>query len=108
MAYKLVLIFWLLFSPFAIANSESVKIRSVKYLTYILSQAEKQSGNGARFTTLRLQLYIEDIYLSQGDTIYINQQALIRYIRQASSQGVPRADMASELLAKFQQGEFDG
>ena len=98
----------MLFIPCAKADQQSVKIRSVKYLTHVLSQAEKNNGKNARFSTLRLQLYIEDIYLSQGDTIYINQDALSSYIKEAALEGKSKSDMAKELLSKFQAGDFDG
>ena len=56
--------------------AQKLKIKSVKSLTHLLSQVERENGKEATFVTMKLQIYLEDIYISQGTTVRINSEAL--------------------------------
>ena len=71
------------------------KINSVKSLTYILSKVEKENGNQARYVTLKLQIYLEDIYISQGTSVILKPKMLSRAIKTLVIQEKSRNTKAS-------------
>jgi len=85
----------------------TTKIRSVKALTHMLSKIEKHHGQLASFCTMRLQIYLEDVYISQGTTLYIQHQALSNAIASAISQGLNKSQISKLILRQFQQSKFN-
>jgi hypothetical protein len=98
----LVLVTWL--GP--VVAEPIVKIKSVKGLTHLLSKVEKSGGIDADFTTLRLQLHLEDVYISQGSTLYLECGAIAEAMTSAVNEGLDKEQIAERLLRRFQKGEF--
>ncbi len=88
-------------------DSVTTKIRSVKALTHMLSNIEKHNGKSAIFCTMRLQIYLEDVYISQGTTLYIQHQALSDAIAGAITQGLNKSQISKLILRQFQQSKFN-
>lgn len=82
------------------------KINSVKSLTYMLSKIEKENGNSAMFATLKLQIYLEDIYISQGTTVILHPDALSMFIKKMVAAGKSKDEIATEILRRYQNGDF--
>ena len=53
------------------ALPKTKRVNSVKSLTNILSLVEKDNGVKARFVTMKLQIYLEDVYISLGEAIVL-------------------------------------
>jgi hypothetical protein len=83
-----------------------IKINSVKSLTYILSSVEKEIGNEARYVTLKLQIYLEDIYISQGTSIIFKPRSLSLAIKNLLQEGKSKKIIAQEILQRYKNGEF--
>ena len=83
-----------------------IKINSVKSLTYILSAVEKKNGKKARYVTLKLQIYLEDIYISQGTSVIFKPKSLSLAIRNLLQEGKSKALIAKEILQRYKNGEF--
>lgn len=83
-----------------------IKINSVKSLTYILSAVEKKNGEKARYVTLKLQIYLEDIYISQGTSIIFKPKLLSLAIRNLLQEGKSKKLIAKEILQRYKNGEF--
>jgi hypothetical protein len=82
------------------------KINSVKSLTYILSKIEKKSGKKAIFVTLKLQIYLEDVYISQGTPIILRPRKLSIFIKNMVNSNKSKKEIAKEILIRYKQGEF--
>ncbi len=89
------------------ADAAITKIRSVKALTHMLSHIEKSNGKLASFCTMRLQVYLEDVYISQGTTLYIQHEALSKAIATAISQGLTKGQISNLILRQYQQSKFN-
>ncbi len=88
-------------------EAATTKIRSVKALTHMLSNIEKRHGKIASFCTMRLQIYLEDVYISQGTTLYIQHQVLSDAIAKAISQDLSKSQISKLILRQFQQSKFN-
>ncbi len=102
LTFALIALLWL--SP--LAAEPMVKVSSVKRLTHLLSQLEKSYGEPADFTTLRLQLHLEDVYISQGTTLLLNPNAMALTLGSAIDKGLNRSQIAQLLLRQFQKGKY--
>ncbi len=85
---------------------EIARVNSVKSLTKILSLVEKDNGDKARFTTMKLQTYLEDVYISQGTTILLKPRELSKAIGELLAEGESRAAVAKAILKRYKDGEF--
>ncbi len=83
------------------------KINSVKSLTYILSNIEKENGNSAVFVTLKLQIYLEDIYISQGTAVILYPDSISKFIKKMISESKSKDEIAKEILKRFKDGDFN-
>ena len=103
-----VVVLWFLitFSSFGIASADTTKVRSVKALTHLLSKIERSHGEDASFTTMRLQIYLEDIYISQGTTLFIYHGGLAQALKSALSKGMTKPQISKFLLREYQRSEF--
>lgn len=88
------------------ALPRKIKINSVKSLTYILSTVEKKNGKRARYVTLKLQIYLEDIYISQGTSVLLKPKSLSLAIRNLLQEGKSKTLIAKEILQRYKNGEF--
>lgn len=85
---------------------ESARVNSVKSLTKILSLVEQDNGDRARFTTMKLQTYLEDVYISQGTTVVLRPRELSKAIGELLAKGESRAAVAMVILKRYKDGEF--
>ncbi len=88
------------------ALPRKIKINSVKSLTYILSTVEKKNGKKARYVTLKLQIYLEDIYISQGTSVIFKPKSLSLAIKNLLQEGKSKKLIAKEILQRYKNGEF--
>ena len=88
------------------ALPETKRVNSVKSLTNILSLVEKDNGDKARFVTVKLQIYLEDVYISQGTTIVLRPVDLSAAIGELLSKGKNRSVTARAILKRYKDGEF--
>jgi hypothetical protein len=88
------------------ALPETQRVNSVKSLTNILSLIEKDNGDAARFTTMKLQIYLEDVYISQGTAIVLKPQDLSAAIGQLVKEEKDQATIARTILRRYKDGEF--
>ena len=96
----------LLFAQTLGALPESKRINSVKSLTHILSLVEKENGKQAQFVTMKLQIYLEDIYISQGTTVVLKPKMLSQAIKALFAEGKARSLVAKTILRRYKDGEF--
>ena len=105
-----VILFLLLYFITSIKTGEArpsrIKISSVKSLTYVLSKIEKANGPRARFVTLKLQIYLEDIYISQGTSIILKTNLLSYFIRKLISSNKSMQYISNKILELYQEGNF--
>jgi hypothetical protein len=88
------------------ALPESKRVNSVKSLTNILSLVEKDNGDRARFTTMKLQIHLEDVYISQGTAIVLKPRALSAAIGELLEEKKSRSEVGKTILRRYQDGEF--
>ena len=88
------------------ALPESRRINSVKSLTHTLSLVEKENGTEAQFVTMKLQIYLEDIYISQGTMVVLKPKLLSVAIRELLQAGKVRSQVAKTVLRRYKDGEF--
>lgn len=88
------------------ALPETARVNSVKSLTKILSLVEQDNGDKARFATMKLQIYLEDVYISQGATIVLKPRALSAAIGELLKAGESRSTVAKIILRRYKDGEF--
>ena len=88
------------------ALPESKRVNSVKSLTNILSQVEKDNGDKARFVTMKLQINLEDVYISPGKAIVLKPKKLSRAIKELLSEGKAKKTVAKAILRRYKDGEF--
>lgn len=88
------------------ALPESKRINSVKSLTNILSLVEKDNGDRARFTTMKLQIHLEDVYISQGTAIVLKPKELSTAIGELLDEEKSRSEVGKIILRRYQDGEF--
>jgi hypothetical protein len=88
------------------ALPETQRVNSVKSLTNILSLVEKDNGDEARFVTMKLQIYLEDVYISQGTAIVLRPRDLSKAIGELLGQDAPHSAVAREILRRYKDGEF--
>lgn len=88
------------------AVPETRRVDSVKSLTHILSQIEEENGDAARFSTMKLQIYLEDVYISQGTAVVLRPDDLSRAIGELLADDQSRAQIARSILRRYQDGEF--
>lgn len=67
---------------------------------------EKDNGDAARFTTMKLQIYLEDVYISQGTAIVLKPQDLSAAIGQLLKEKKSRQVIARTILRRYKDGEF--
>ena len=99
----------LLWSNSALASSplpEIKRIDSVKSLTNILSQIEKANSDSARFVTMKLHIYLEDLYISQGDAVVLKPQEMAVAIKDMIGKGRTTKQMALTIKRRYDEGEF--
>ena len=89
------------------ATADTTKIKSVKSLTHMLSQLEKNHGKDASLTTMRLQIYLEDVYISQGTTLFIRQQLISKMIARGLQQGMTKAEISKFILRQYKRSELN-
>lgn len=82
------------------------RVNSVKSLTNILSQVEEENGDRARYATLKLQVYLEDLYISVGTAVSLKPLELSKAIRALLEQGVVGKEMGKVILRRYKDGEF--
>jgi hypothetical protein len=92
----------------AATTERIVRINSAKSLSSMLRKVEKQYGSKARFVTMKLQIYLEDVYVSQGTELSIEPRTISRAIQRLLEDGLTRDEIARVILQKFQNGEFSG
>lgn len=85
---------------------ETRRVNSVKSLTHILSLIEENSGEDARFTTMKLQIHLEDVYISQGTAVVLRPLDLSSAIAVLLKAGKKRSEVARVILHRYQDGEF--
>lgn len=85
---------------------ESRRVNSVKSLTHILSLIEEDNGDAARFTTMKLQIHLEDVYISQGTAVVLRPVDLSTAIAALLKEGKKRSEAARIILHRYQDGEF--
>ena len=85
---------------------ETKRVNSVKSLTHILSQVEEANGDAAKFTTMKLQIYLEDVYISQGTALVLKPVALSQAIAALLQEGKKRSTVARIIQHRYQDGEF--
>ena len=85
---------------------EIARVNSVKSLTKILNLVEQDNGDRARFTTMKLQTYLEDVYISQGTTIVLKPRELSKAIGELLAKGESRVAVAKAILKRYKDGEF--
>ncbi len=88
------------------ALPETRRVDSVKSLTHVLSQIEEENGDAARFTTMKLQIYLEDVYISQGTAVVLRPEDLSVAIGELIADGRKRKQIARLILRRYQDGEF--
>lgn len=88
------------------ALPETKRVNSVKSLTNILTLVEKDNGDKARFATVKLQIHLEDIYISEGTAIVLRPRDLSAAIGELLERKVPRAAIAKTILIRYKDGEF--
>ncbi|MBT4503121.1 MAG: hypothetical protein HOC74_35640 [Gemmatimonadetes bacterium] len=88
------------------ALPESKRVNSVKSLTNILSLVEKDNGDRARFTTMKLQIHLEDVYISQGTAIVLKPKELSTAIGELLDEEKSRSEVGKIILRRYQDGEF--
>ena len=88
------------------ALPESRRINSVKALTHTLSLVEKENGTEAQFVTMKLQIYLEDIYISQGTMVVLKPKRLSVAIHELLQAGKVRSQVAKTILRRYKDGEF--
>ncbi len=89
-----------------VAGPETRRVDSVKSLTHTLSQIEEENGDAARFTTMKLQIYLEDVYISQGTAVVLHPAELSQAIGELIAADKKRAQIARTILRRYQDGEF--
>ena len=104
--FFLIFIFLIIYSHSLYASPKKIKINSVKSLTYILSKVEKENGHGARYVTLKLQIYLEDIYISQGTAVIFKPNLLSLAIKNLLNKGKLKNEIAKEILKRYKDGQF--
>jgi hypothetical protein len=82
------------------------RVNSVKSLTNILSLVEKDNGDKARFTTMKLQIHLEGVYISQGTAIVLEPKKLSAAIGKLLGEDKSRKVVAKAILKRYQDGEF--
>ena len=87
------------------ALPDTKRVNSVKSLTNILSQVEKDNGDKARFVTVKLQIYLEDVYVSQGTVIVLRPRELSEVIATLLEKE-PKAAVAKMILRRYKDGAF--
>ena len=97
----------LVFSCCTQANTDLTKIKSVKSLTHMLSKIEKNHGPLASLTTMRLQIYLEDVYISQGTTLFIKQQMISGMIDRGIQKGMDKTQLSKFILRQFKRSELN-
>lgn len=85
---------------------ESRRVNSAKSLTHILSLVEEDNGDEAKFTTMKLQIHLEDVYISQGTAVVLRPAELSAAIAALLKEGKKRSDAARIILHRYQDGEF--
>ena len=95
-----------LHTSLADALPDKKRINSVKSLTHTLSLVEKEHGDKGRFVTMKLQIYLEDVYISQGTAIVIKPGELSQAIDKLLDEGVATAVAAKTILKRYKDGEF--
>jgi hypothetical protein len=85
---------------------ETKRVNSVKSLTHILSLVEEANGDDARFTTMKLQIHLEDVYISQGDAVQLRPADLAQAIGELLAEGKKRPEIAKIVQRRYQDGEF--
>ena len=88
------------------ALPETKRVNSVKSLTHLLSQVEEENGDAARFTTMKLQIHLEDVYISQGTAVVLRPADLSQAIAALLASNQKRAEIARVILRRYQDGEF--
>jgi hypothetical protein len=88
------------------ALPETKRVNSVKSLTNILSLVEKDNGDKARFITLKLQVHLEDVYISQGAAIVLRPEELSTAIGTLLGEGKKRGEVAKAILRRYQDGAY--
>ena len=86
---------------------ETKRINSVKSLTHTLSLIEKEHKGKARFFTMKLQIWLEDNYISQGTAVVLKPQELSEAIEELIE--VVKADKkeaGTNILRRYKDGEF--
>ena len=100
----------LLLSTTAVAASsplpETKRVNSVKSLTNILSKIEKANSDSAHFVTMKLQIYIEDLYISQGDAVVLKPAEMALAIKEMIREGQSSKQMALAIKRRYDEGEF--
>ena len=93
-------------SVHALALPKTKRVNSVKSLTNILSLVEKDNGVKARFVTMKLQIYLEDVYISLGEAIVLKPKELSAAIGKLLKKAKSRKAMAKTILKRYKDGEF--
>ena len=85
---------------------ETKRVNSVKSLTHILSLVEEENGDAAKFTTMKLQIHLEDVYISAGTAVLLRPAEMSTAIAVLLAEGKKRADVARLILRRYKDGEF--
>jgi hypothetical protein len=88
------------------ALPETKRVNSVKSLTHILSLVEEEHEGKARFFTMKLQIYLEDNYISQGTAIVLKPQDLSEEVGKLVEVEANRQEAGGIILRRYKDGEF--
>jgi hypothetical protein len=102
----LLLLLWTQAATASLPLPETKRVNSVKSLTNILSDIEKANSDSARFVTLKLQIYIEDLYISQGDAVVLKPVEMAGAIKDMIGKGQTVKQMALAIKRRYDEGEF--
>jgi hypothetical protein len=88
------------------ALPETKRVNSVKSLTHILSLVEKEHEGKARFFTMKLQIHLEDTYISMGTAVVLKPKELSEAIAKIVETKAKRVEAAKLILRRYKDGEF--
>jgi hypothetical protein len=110
--FTLLIVFGLLFNgnlAFSQIDSNTkkiVRISSLRKLGSVLKRIEKKHEGKAHFVTMKLQIYLEDVYITQGSTVILDIKELSKAIDRLIDDGLSRDEIGRLILQRYQDGEF--
>ncbi|MCB0336730.1 MAG: hypothetical protein KDD62_10510 [Bdellovibrionales bacterium] len=97
----------LILSRSTLLSAQAKKLKSVKSLTHFLSKIEQENGIQAQFVTMKLQIYLEDVFISQGTAVRLQSESLSKAIQSEIEKEKSSKEIGKSLLRMYQDGKFD-